>query len=63
MATLKKKLRQCTSVYKNDADFKNVFEDTVQDIRRELNKESVQKALSTVLQIDILNDIEMKKTF
>ena len=60
LANLKKKLKECNKVYKNDEDFQNMYEDTVRDIYRELNKESVKKALSTVLQIDILNDIEMK---
>ena len=60
LANLKRKLRECNKVYKNDEDFQNMYEDTVRDIYRELNKESVKKALSTVLQTDILNDIEMK---
>jgi hypothetical protein len=60
LATLKKKLRECTREFKNDEDFLNVYEDTVRDIKKELNKDSVKKALSTVLQTDILNDIEMK---
>ena len=57
---LKKKLKECNKVYKNDEDFQDLYEDTVRDINRELNKESVKKALSTVLQTDILNDIAMK---
>ena len=60
LATLKKKLRECTREFKNDEDFQNVYEDTVRDIKKELNKDSVKKALSNVLQTDILNDIEMK---
>ena len=60
LATLKKKLRECTREFKNDEDFQNVYEDTVRDIKKELNKDVVKKALSTVLQTDILNDIEMK---
>ncbi len=60
LLNLKRKLKECNKVYKNDEDFQNMYEDTVRDIYRELNKESVKKALSTVLQTDILNDIEMK---
>lgn len=60
LANLKQKLRQCKKVFKNDADFQNVYEDTVKEIYKELNKDVVKKALSTVLQTDILNDIEMK---
>jgi hypothetical protein len=60
LANLKQKLRQCKKVFKNDADFQNVYEDTVREIYKELNKDVVKKALSTVLQTDILNDINMK---
>ena len=60
LANLKKKLRQCKKVFKNDSDFQNLYEDTVKEIYKELNKDVVKKALSTVLQTDILNDIEMK---
>jgi hypothetical protein len=60
LANLKQKLRQCKKVFKNDADFQNVYEDTVREIYKELNKDVVKKALSTVLQTDILNDIQMK---
>jgi hypothetical protein len=60
LENLKKKLRQCKKVFKNDIDFQNVYEDTVKEIYKELNKDVVKKALSTVLQTDILNDIEMK---
>ena len=35
---------------------------TVNDICRELNKDAVKKALGSVLQNDILNDIKMKFT-
>ena len=37
-----------------------MYEDTVRDLYRELNKDSVKKALSNVLQINIMNDINMK---
>ena len=60
LANLKQKLRQCKKVFKNDDDFLNVYSDTVKEIYKELNKDLVKKSLSTVLQTDILNDIEMK---
>jgi hypothetical protein len=60
LANLKQKLRQCKKVFKNDTDFLNVYGDTVKEIYKELNKDLVKKSLSTVLQTDILNDIEMK---
>ena len=60
LLNLKQKLKECKKTYKKDEDFQDMYEDTVCDIYRELNKDSVKKALSTVLQTDILNDIEMK---
>ena len=60
LTNLKQKLRQCKKVFKNDDDFLNLYSDTVKEIYKELNKDVVKKALSTVLQTDILNDIEMK---
>lgn len=36
---------------------------TVNDIYKELNKDAVRRALSSVLQNDILNNIQMKFTF
>jgi hypothetical protein len=56
---LKTKLKQYIKHYKNDDDYDI---DTVNDICKELNKDSVRKALGSVLQNDILNDIKMKFT-
>jgi hypothetical protein len=60
LSTLKKKLKECKRVFKNDQEFQDVYEDTVSEIYRQLNRDSVKKALKTVLQNDVLNDIEMK---
>jgi hypothetical protein len=57
LETLKIKLKQYIKYYKNDDDYDI---DTVNDICRELNKDAVRRALSCVLQNDILNDIQMK---
>lgn len=56
---LKTKLKQYIKHYKNDDDYDI---DTVNDICKELNKDAVRKALGSVLQNDILNDIKMKFT-
>ena len=59
--TLKIKLRQFLKKYrKNDAFNYLIYEETISELRNELNKANVKKALSTVLQNDILNNIEMK---
>lgn len=56
---LKTKLKQYIKYYKNDDDYDI---GTVNDICKELNKDAVRKALGSVLQNDILNDIQMKFT-
>jgi len=56
---LKTKLKQYIKHYKRDDDYDI---DTVNDICRELDKDAVKKALGSVLQNDILNDIQMKFT-
>ena len=59
--TLKVKLKQFLKKYrKNDAFNYEIYEETISELRNELNKANVKKALSTVLQNDILNNIEMK---
>jgi hypothetical protein len=63
LVTLKKKLNECLKKYKNDEEFNVDCEVEIKGIRKELNKESVKKALRSVLQNDILTDIEMKLNF
>lgn len=61
--TLKKKLKEFLVKYKDDKneDFDySLYEDAIRQLKNELNKETVKKALSSVLQNDILNDIQMK---
>ena len=62
---LKIKLREFIMTYKGDTepefDF-GLYENVILELRRELNKQNVKKALKTVLKNDILNNIEMKLT-
>lgn len=51
---------ECLKKYKNDEEFNVDCEVEIKGIRKEFNKESVKKALRSVLQNDILTDIEMK---
>ena len=61
--TLKVKLREFLKKYRKNDEFNYlIYEETIQELRSELNKANVKKALSTVLQNDILNNIEMKLT-
>lgn len=59
---LKLKLRECLKTYKNDSsDFDySLYEDAFKELKKELNKENVKRALSSVLKNDILQNIEMK---
>lgn len=58
---LKIKLTEFLKKYKKDEEFDyEMYEDTIQQLRKELNNKTVKKALSSVLQNDILNNIEMK---
>ena len=57
LETLKSKLKQYIKHYKNEEDYDV---DMVNDIYKELNKDAVKKALGSVLQNDILNNIQMK---
>jgi hypothetical protein len=59
--TLKIKLKEFLQKYKQDEDFDySIYEDAIKQLRKELNKVTVKKALSSVLQNDILNNIQMK---
>lgn len=59
---LKIKLKECLQTYKkdsNDFDY-SLYEDAFKELKNELNKANVKKALSSVLKNDILHNIEMK---
>lgn len=68
--TLKKKLKECLISYrkqeKNCKDNEqpefeyDSYDTAIEQLRKELNKENIKKALSSVLQNDILNNIQMK---
>lgn len=59
--TLKVKLKEFLKKYKEDEEFDySLYEDAIKQLRKELNKGTVKKALSSVLQNDILNNIQMK---
>jgi hypothetical protein len=58
---LKIKLKEFIKKYKRDDDYDySFYEDTISQLKKELNKATVKKALNSVLQNDILNTIEMK---
>jgi len=60
---LKLKLREFIKKYKGDTepefDFA-LYENAIKELKKELNKKNVKKALNSVLKNDILNNIEMK---
>lgn len=60
---LKIKLKEFIKKYKDDTDpyfdF-GLYEDSIKELKKELNKHNVKKALNSVLKNDILNNIEMK---
>lgn len=59
---LKLKLKECLQTYKRDSnefDY-SLYEDALRELKNELNKSNVKKALSSVLKNDILQNIEMK---
>lgn len=59
--TLKVKLKEFLQKYKEDEEFDySLYEDAIKQLRKEFNKGAVKKALSSVLQNDILNNIQMK---
>jgi len=60
---LKVKLSEFIKKYKPDEDPEFdycLYEDAIKQLKKELNKITVKKALSSVLQNDILNNIQMK---
>ena len=60
---LKIKLKEFIIKYKKDTepDFDYIlYENAIKELKKELNKSNVKKALSSVLKNDILNNIEMK---
>jgi hypothetical protein len=62
---LKSKMKEFVNKYKGDDDPNfdySLYEDAINQLRKELNKDNVKKALSSVLRNDILNNIEMKLT-
>jgi len=62
---LKIKLKEFIKKYKKDTDptFDYIlYENAIHELKKELNKKNVQKALNSVLKNDILNNIEMKLT-
>jgi len=62
---LKIKMKEFINKYKSDNDPNfdySLYEDAIKQLKMELNKENVKKALSSVLRNDILNNIEMKLT-
>lgn len=59
---LKLKLKECLQTYKHDSnefDY-SLYEDAFKELKKELNKANVKRALSSVLKNDILQNIEMK---
>lgn len=60
---LKIKLKEFIIKYKKDTepDFDyGLYENAIRELKKELNKQNVKKALSSVLKNDILNNIQMK---
>ena len=60
---LKIKMKEFINKYRKDTepDFDySLYEDAINQLKKELNKANVKKALSSVLKNDILNNIEMK---
>lgn len=58
--TLKKKIKDCLKEFKTDEEFLDNWVSVKNDLLKELNKETVKRALKVVLTTDILNDISMK---
>lgn len=59
---LKSKLKECIKTYKhenNGLDY-DLYEDAIRELRKELKKDNIKKVLSSFLQHDMLNNIEMR---
>jgi hypothetical protein len=58
---LRTKLNECVKKYKKDEFFDyDMYEETIKAIKEELQKPAIKSFLSSFLQNDILNNIEMK---
>lgn len=60
---LKIKLKEFIIKYKKDTELDfdyTLYENVIKELKKELNKSNVKKALSSVLKNDILNNIQMK---
>jgi hypothetical protein len=60
---LKIKLKEFIIKYRKDTEPEfdyGLYENAIKELKKELNKSNVKKALSSVLKNDILNNIEMK---
>jgi hypothetical protein len=60
ITVLKKKLNECVKKYGREFNDIDDFDETIKIIRKELAKPNIKKYLSSFLQNDILNNIEMK---
>lgn len=63
LAVLKTKMTEFLKKYKADTepDFDyGLYEDAIDDLRKELKKDNIKKVLSSFLKNDLLNNIEMK---
>lgn len=59
--SLKQKLNECLREYRLDGEFDfSLYETAFKELKKELNKKRVKKALNGVLKNDILENIEMK---
>ena len=60
---LKLKMKEFIKIYNEnnpDYEFDNLYDTAINDLKKELNKTNVKRALNSVLKNDILNNIEMK---
>lgn len=58
---LKSKLKECLTKVKTQEEFDyELYKQAIKDLKKELNKSNVKRALSSVLQNNILHDIQMK---
>lgn len=63
LETLKAKMKEFVNKYRKDTEPEfdyGLYEDAIKQLKKELNKANVKKALGSVLKNDILNNIEMK---